>query len=204
MLVASALVLSFTFSKTKYKGTGFISKIKIPVALADWRGEDLSKEFNINPQNDVYNFISDVLSYQYVNKNGENLIFIILDAGNFHDPRVCFISAGYEIKEMDDTELYIGGNVLRAHTLFTERRGGNFISFYWIIIDKNIAHEWIEQKLKQLYFSLFNKKRVGLMVRIDIPTEEYNIIDAKKIAEEFLSHLSLSLTKEDAAYIMGE
>jgi len=28
-----------------------------------------------------------------------------------------------------------------------------------------VAHEWIEQKAKQLFFSVFGKKRVGLMVR---------------------------------------
>src|SRR4030067_3075748 len=183
LVLTSAAILSFAFPKAKYEGTGFILKLEIPFVLSNWVGKDVGPKLNIKPDEDLFNFISDFLAYQYVNKQGETLTFIILDAGDFYHPKVCFSSAGYKIKEMDDTEFNITGRTLKTHTLFTEKGNETFLSFYWIVIDKNVTHEWIEQKLKQLYFSLFNKKRVGLMVRIDIPTTKDNIKDAMNIAE---------------------
>lgn len=204
LFLISASVLSFAFPKAKYEGTGFISKLKVPLILINWVGEDVSKELNVKPGEGIFNFISEVLAYQYINKQGEKLLFIILDAGNFHHPNVCFTSAGYKIKELEDKEFNVMGRTLKTHTLFTEKGKDNFLSFYWIVIDKNIAHEWVEQKLKQLYFSLLNKQRVGLMVRIDIPTTEDNIRDAMTIAEDFIINLSKTIPQEKAGYIFGK
>ena len=167
-------------------------------------GEDIGPKLNIKPGEDIFNFISDFLAYQYVNKQGETLTFIILDAGDFHHPKVCFTSAGYKIKELNDTEFNITGRTLKTHTLFTEKGNETFLSFYWIVIDKNVTHEWIEQKLKQLYFSLFNKKRVGLMVRIDIPTTKDNIKNSMTIAKDFISNLNKALYNNEADYIFGQ
>lgn len=204
LLLALAVIFSFAFPRAKYEGTDFIRKLKIPFVLSNWVGEDISPKLNIKPGEDIFNFISDFIVYQYVNKQGETLIFIILDAGNFHHPKVCFTGAGYKIRELDDTEFNIRGDTLRIHTLFTEKGKENFLSFYWIVIDKNVAHEWIEQKLKQLYFSLFNKKRVGLMVRIDIPTTKDNIKNSMTIAKDFISNLNKALYNNEADYIFGQ
>ncbi len=203
LLLTSAGILSFAFPQHKYEGTGFIANIKTPLAFGEWRGVDVSKELNVNLGEDIFNFISDILAYQYVNNEGKKLLFIILDAGNFHNPKVCFTSAGYEIRELDDIELNIAGHYLKSHALFTKKGHEEFLSFYWIVIDKNVAHGWIEQKVKQLYFSLFNKKRVGLMVRIDIPATKNNINDAQIIAEDFIGNLVKRLSRDDVAYILG-
>jgi len=203
LLLISALISSFAFPKMRYEGTGFISKLSVPRMLTNWVGEDVSKELNVKPGEGVFNFISDVLAYQYINNQGEKLLFIILDAGNFHHPKVCFTSAGYKIKELEDKQFNVKGRTLKTHTLFTEKGKENFLSFYWIVIDKNVVHEWIEQKLKQLYFSLFNKKRVGLMVRIDIPTTKDNIKNAMTIAEDFITNMSLAFPQGNREYIFG-
>ncbi|RJO61504.1 EpsI family protein [candidate division WS5 bacterium] len=203
LLLVSALLSSYVFPKAKYKGTGFVLKLNVPTTLSDWIGEDVSKELNINPTQEVFNFISDAIAYQYTNNQREKLLFIILDAGNFHHPKVCFTSAGYKIKELEDKEFKVMDHTFKTHALFTERGKENFLSFYWIVVDKNVVHEWIEQKLKQLYFSLFNKKRVGLMVRIDIPTTENNIKNAMNIAEDFITKMSAAFPKEDKEYIFG-
>lgn len=204
MLLLSVATLSFTSEKMKYEGTGFLSKLKIPLKLSRWEGEDVSAKLNVTPDRDIFNFISEILAYQYVNKQGEKLLFIVLDAGNFHHPKVCFTSAGYNIRELDDTVFDVMGRTVKTHTLFTERGKESFLSFYWISIDKNIAHEWMEQKLKQLYFSVFNKKRVGLMIRIDIPTAGDNIQNSMGIAKNFIVDMSKTLQQDDADYILGK
>ncbi len=204
ILLASTGVLSFTIPAVKYEGTGFISRLKMPSTLANWKGVDVSEKLNVSLGEGPYSFISDIIAYQYVNERGDKLLFIILDAGNFHDPKVCFTGAGYKINETYDTKFDISGRTLNAHTLLTEKGGENFISYYWIVIDKNIAGKWIEHKLKQLFFSLFNKKRVGLMIRMDISVAEVNIDDAMTIAEDFIIRLRRGLPQEEADYIFGE
>ncbi len=199
-----SILISYSLPRAKYTGTGFISELSIPKALSGWAGRDVTKEVGLNTNSTAYDFVSEALAYQYVNADGKNLLFIILDAGNFHHPKVCFTGAGFKIKELADTEFHLSGHTLKTHTLFTERGRDNFLSFYWIVIDKNIAHEWIEQKLKQLFFSLFGKQRVGLMVRIDIPAKEEDIEEATRLAKYFINDLDRVLLPEQADYIFGE
>lgn len=203
LLLISAASLSFVSPRAKYVGTGFIAQLDLPTIVSNWRGEDITEEVNRSIQGNT-DFISEMLAYQYTNNQGENLLFIILDAGNFHHPKVCFTGSGYTIRELNDMEFNIMGRTLKTHTLFTEKEGKHFLSFYWIVIDKNVVHEWMEQKLKQLYFSLFNKKRVGLMVRIDIPTTKDNINNSMTIAKDFISNLNKVLYNKDADYIFGQ
>ncbi len=198
------ILLSHTVPRAKYVGTDFIAKLNIPYSFQDWKGKDVSKELNINVADTNFNFINDALAHNYVNSSGQNLLFIILDAGNFHHPKVCFTGAGYKIKELSDTEFVLPDRTFNSHTLFTERNHESFLSFYWIVIDKNIAHKWIEQKFKQLYFSMLNKKRVGLMVRIDIPTKKDDIDISLNLAKQFVNSLALELPPEQADYIFGE
>jgi EpsI family protein len=204
LLLASATILSFAFPQAKYKGTGFIKNIKIPTVIENWKGKDVREEINVKVGEGVFNFISDILAYKYVNRQGKSIYFIILDAGNFHHPKGCFTSAGYKIKELNNTKFKISGRTIEAHTLFTEKKGESSLSFYWIVIDKKIVHQWVGQKIKQLYFSLFNKKRVGLMVRIDIQTKESNIKDSIIIVKDFIYELSKAINKENSDYIFGK
>ncbi len=204
VLLLSTILISHYLPKAKYTGTGFISQLKIPDEVSGWVGKDVRAEVGLNVDAKLYDFVSEALVYQYVNKEGKNLLFIILDAGNFHHPKVCFTGAGFKIKELPDTEFHISNRTFKTHSLFTERGKNSFLSFYWIVIDKNIANEWVEQKLKQLYFSLFNKKRVGLMVRMDIPAKEDEIENASLMAKQFINDLSQSLQPDEADYIFGE
>ena len=203
ILFLSSIILSFAFPKAKYVGTGFISKLKIPYTISEWQGKDITENLDLNVEDDRYKFISGALAYEYVNKDGMNLLLLILDAGNFHHPHVCYTSSGFTVKELKDTEFHTLNSTFKANTLYIEKGGESFLSFYWISIDKKIAHEWMEQKLKQLYFSLFNKRRVGLMVRLDIPIREDNIEDALSLSKEFISNLSQTLPPEQADYIFG-
>ena len=203
-ILLSVILLSYTIPRARYAGTDFITNLDIPFTFNDWQGKDVSDVLNIDAADTNFNFINEARAHSYVNSSGQNILFIILDAGNFHHPKVCFTGAGYKIKEMPDTEFDLPGRVFKAHTLFTERNSNTFLSFYWIVIDKNIAHKWIEQKLKQLYFSMLNKKRVGLMVRIDIPTKEANIEDSVNLAKRFVNNMALSLPPEQSDYIFGK
>lgn len=204
ILLIATTILVHAIPKAKYVGTNFISSLKVPLYLSDWAGQDVSYQVKLKLEEHPDKFSNDALAYQYINKEQKNLVFIILDAGNFHNPNVCFTGAGYEIEELKRTEFRAEQRTFKAHTLLAKINNTNSLSFYWIIIDKKIANEWLSQKVKQLYYSLLNKKRVGLMVRIDIPVNGSDINNATLLAKQFISTLSQSLPPEQADYIFGE
>ncbi len=198
-----SVVITYTLPRAQYVGTGFISNLNIPTEIPGWKGRDITDQLNLDFDKNWNKFISEALIYDYRNMEGQKLVFIILDAGNFHHPNACFTASGYEIKELDTTEFNINGRTIKTQTLFTTKEQENNFSFYWIIVDKKIADNWLKQKIKQLYFSLFNRKRVGLMVRFDIPVKNEQIKDATLIAKQFISELSQAVSSEKADYIFG-
>jgi EpsI family protein len=203
ILLAAAMVLSFIFPREKYVGTKFLSSVNIPSSLPEWTGANITSDLSVNNSDDKYNFISETIAYQYVNTEGKKLIFIILDAANFHHPKVCFTNSGFKTKDLPDEIFHVSDRLVKAHSLLTEKGSDTFLSFYWICIDKRITHQWIEQKIKQIFFSLFNKKRVGLMVRIDIPLKEIHLEDSENLAQKFVSELFASMPPEQTDYIFG-
>jgi len=203
ILLILTILATYSLPKAKYTGTGFISDLEIPKEFPGWEGKDVTRDVGLNLKSSTYDFVSEALAYQYVNEAGKSLLFIILDAGNFHHPKVCFTGAGFKIKELADTEFHISDYTFKTHTLFTERGRNTSLSFYWIVIDKNIAHAWVEQKFKQLFFSLFGKQRVGLMVRIDIPAKEDDIEEATILAKQFIADVNSSLQPQQSDFIFG-
>jgi len=204
ILLLCSVVISYSVPRATYVGSDIISKIDVPLKINKWQGKDVSDQLKLDITIDTNKFISETKIIQYVNNQGDKLHFIILDAGNFHHPNVCFTAAGYEIKELDDTELTLSGRTIRAKTLYTAKNQESAVSLYWIIIDKKISYNWIEQKMKQLYFSMFNKKRIGLMVRFDITTDSDNTDKAINTAKQFILGLNQSLSPERAEYLFGK
>lgn len=196
------IAISFCLPKHKYTSPKIISKLTIPQNINGWwYGNDVSKKLNL--QDERYNFVSDVFASAYTNKYRDNLLFLILDAGNFHHPKVCFGSSGYKIKEAPQPIFKIGGREFRPNILYAQKGDEGLLLIYWICIDKKIVN-WAEQKFSQLWFSLFNKQRTGLMMRLDIPTKENNIPGSISMAEEFLNDLVKNLPQEQADYIFGK
>jgi len=204
ILLLSTIIINFIFPENKYTGTNFLSTLTLPDQISNWQGKDVKEKLNLGNQKTTNAFIGDALAYQYINNNGEQLLLIILDAGNFHNPKTCFTSAGFKIKEFPDTEIHVSDHSFKSHTVYIERGNESYLSTYWIIIDNKIVHEWIEQKLKQLYFSMFNKKRIGLMVRIDIQAKGNTVEHALILAKQFINDLQKSLPPEKADYIFGK
>ncbi|MBI5417740.1 exosortase-associated EpsI family protein [Candidatus Poribacteria bacterium] len=201
-VLACSIIYSFLFPKEKYVSEKILSKLNIPLVISNWYGKDISKD--INTQDMRYNFISEVFARTYVSSAREALLFLILDAGNFHNPKVCFGSSGYKIKEISDIKLnYASQKNINAHAIYVDRGTESYLIVYWICINKEIS-DWNEQKVKELWYSLFNKKKSGLMVRFDIPTKEYNIENAIKSAEKFMLELRKNITEEQAEYLFGK
>jgi EpsI family protein len=204
IILLCTVVISYSVPRATYVGTDIISRINVPLTINTWQGKDVSDQLKLDITIDTNKFISEAKIIKYVNDQGDKLDFIILDAGNFHHPNVCFTAAGYKIEELDDTEFTLGNRTIRAKTLYTEKNQESSVSLYWIVIDKKITYHWIEQKMKQLYFSMFNRKRIGLMVRFDVRTDKDHIDNAVSTAKHFITELNHELSPEKAEYLFGK
>jgi len=123
IILILAILISYSLPKAKIYGTGFISELKIPKEISGWSGKDVTQEVGLNLNEDKYSFVSGALAYQYVNKEGKTLLFIILDAGNFHHPKVCFTGAGFKIRELPDTEFNLPHHTLKTHASLLKGTG---------------------------------------------------------------------------------
>jgi len=200
MILICAIAASFGLPKVKYKSPDILSKLEIPQRIAGWRGKDVSQEINLKDER--YNFIGEVFARAYFNKYGEKLLFLILDAGNFHNPKVCFGSSGFTLKELPDLKLKVLGRDFKARVLYAQKGQEGQLLIYWICIDRKIV-DWTEQKIKQLWYSMFNKEKAGLMARLDIPAREETLDNSLKLAKEFISDISSKIPSEQADYIFG-
>ena len=209
LLLLTSILLSFAVQKgTKYVGTTFISDLKLPYTITDWQGKDV--KVGISEGDDRYNFIGEIIAREYINKDGEGLLLLVLNARDFHYPNLCFTSSGFEVKELEKAEFQASGRTFKVNAIFTQRTKKKtntteqYLIIYWIVIDKKFIPHWVEQKLRQLYFSLFNKKDVGLMVRIDVPIRKNNIEESLTLAKQFVSDFSQTLSTEQADYVFGK
>ena len=203
IILLVAILVCRRMPQVKYKGSDIISRLHVPYSIRGWRSKDVKGELNLE-EDDRYNFIGDVFARHYFNDYGDDLLFILIDAGNFHHPRVCFRSSGFQIKNLDDTELAISGKRVMAKTLLATRgKQDNFVILYWIVINKKLVN-WTGQKIQDLIFSLLNKDKIGIMGRLDIPIADANDIGyARLLAYSFIRDISRGLSKEERAYIFG-
>lgn len=202
LILLSILYINF-FPKAKYEAKSMVLKImeSVPLKVEEWQGRNIEVEEDL--KGDIYNFVGKILAREYFNpKLKMSFLFICLDAGNFHYPKVCLRGGGFTTEELPSLEFKINSSKIKAHLVYFYNSKQKFLSVYWICIDKKILHSWAEQKIRQLFYSLFNKMRVGLMVRIDTPLVK-DIQTTLNIVEDFLKKLYNNLPKEEKEYIFG-
>ena len=197
-IIAFTIGISFGLPRPKYEAAAPF-EFSLPT-MSGWLQGDVSNQLNLKDQR--YNFVSQVFARQIVSDLGERFLFLVLDAANFHHPGVCFNAAGYKTKPLPEIDMKLKNHRFKAQAVYTERAGEGTLILYWIAIDQKVVN-WTEQKLKQLWYSFFNKKRIGLMVRLDIPTRENTMDSALSLARHFLTDVESALPPEKADYLFG-
>jgi EpsI family protein len=202
LLLLTAVVISFALPKPQYESPDIIGTLNIPASPRGWQSKDMARELNLR-RDDRYNFISDVFARLYGTRRGESLLFLVLDAGNFHHPRICFRSSGFTVRELEDTEFSIKDKTFQGKTLFAKKGRGGFVVIYWLIINKHQVG-WTEQKFQQLWYQLVNKEKIGVMGRLDIPVQDDDTQAAVRLAQRFLRDVSREISNDDAQYMFGQ
>lgn len=208
-LVIITMLVSFALPKPKYESPDVLSKLTLPESFNGWRSRDISNE--INTGGDIYNFVSRIFARQYIrpayysllDKSVKSLTLLILDAGNFHNPKVCYGSSGYAIKELPDIGFDANGRKFKASAVFFDKPGNGVLITYWIVIDKKQA-DWAQQKLIEFWSSLSGRKKAGFMCRLDIPATADTTDKAEKLAKDFISGIAPLIPIEQTEYLFGK
>ena len=75
---------------------------------------------------------------------------------------------GFKMRDHDDTEFSIGDRTFKVKTLLARKGSGGFVVITgWSSSKQRVG--WTEQKFQQLWYQLFNKEKIGVMGRLDIP-----------------------------------
>ena len=201
LLITLTLFLSYGIPRTRYQSPDFLSKLTIPSSINSWNSRDVSADFKANDQR--YFFIRKIFARRYANDMGENILFLILDAGNFHHPKACFESSGYTVKPLADLPLESGAHKFKAHVLHMQKGYESVLVIYWMCIDKKPVG-WIQQKFIQFFYSMAGKQKIGLMGRLEIPVPTGNIENALDIAHHFIRQTGPGIPPEQADYLFGK
>lgn len=201
ILLLTTVTYCFSTARAKYVSTDILSQLEIPLEISGWQGKNTEQELDL--EEDKYHFISNIFDREYVNKDGKNLYWLILDAGNFHNPKVCSNSAGFKVRELNTIDFSVFNRTLTANCLYLEKDAEGYLMVYWMCIDKNIV-DWTGQKIGELWYSLLNKKKAGLMIRFDIPCTEDSIESALTLVKEFMVDLHGVIPPGQLEYIFGK
>ena len=104
--------------KPKYQGKAFTEKViqSIPSFAGKWKQKEESIAGG-KMEGDVYNFISRIFvrHYKKIDEPDKEVLLVVLDAGNFHYPKICFRGAGFKTEELRAREVNIAGKKIKMH-----------------------------------------------------------------------------------------
>ncbi|MBC8414332.1 MAG: exosortase-associated EpsI family protein [Nitrospira sp.] len=203
LILVFGITVDLAIPAAEYSGNTYIPRNKIPSSFADWRGKDMSHALFLDISNVDALAYTRSFAYEYVNSSGQEIILVISHAGSYHYPKVCLSESGYVMHDLEDEEIVMHNRKLKTSVIYTENYGDDFISLYWVTMNKEVIINWTDIKLKQLYYSIFDKDLVGFIVRVDVPADRSDIVESIAIAKQFITELNTSINNEFSDYILG-
>lgn len=204
LILIVTIIVCFTLPKPKYQGTSILQDLNVPFTLGNqWQSVDYTNNLSTT-KDDRFNFLSGAFARIYGTREGKSLLFLILDAGNFHHPQLCYGGSGFKTKELALTEFTTQNKTVKVRTFLAKKDSGEtIVVMYWMVINKQKV-DWTEQKFTQLWHSLFNKKQVGLMTRLDIPVADNRTDDAIALGQKFIKDLTKNFSNEKQEWMFGK
>ena len=92
LLLLATILICFALPKPHYESPDIIGTLDYPSRHARLAQQGYGERLNLK-QDDRYLFISDVFPCGFTETaTGRACFFLVLDAGNFHHPKVCFVA----------------------------------------------------------------------------------------------------------------
>ena len=214
-IILISIVASFGLPKIKYQSFDIIEYLNIPLLIGDWSGKPLPNNekkikkwdfINKSKQFHYYKIYGPYL-YQYYSfkrKDGAQIYFSLLNAGNFHNPKNCYTGIGYKPRYDGTYNIIMGKKtVLQFDSYLMLKKNNHLLTTYWMCVDGKRVN-WLELKLNELICSLTNKESINVLTRIDVPTNPKNTEKALAVTKEFLRDLYGILDKNKSVYVFGK
>jgi len=200
-VICIVIAVAFGLPKVKYQSTDLLKEVSVPMQVGAWKGKDVDTGIKLMDKN--YNFINAIFLREYKHPSGRIVYLYLLDAGNFHNPKVCMTGAGYKTEDLPDTHYATAaGPGFDAPSVVFSKPGEKMVISYWIVINgKRVG--WLEQKAMEMWCSLVGVRKSGLMVRTDTPMGSYGSASAVEATRDFVSLLNGSLGEKDRVYLFG-
>ena len=214
-IILIPIAVSFGLPKIKYQSFEIIKYLNIPLTIGNWLGKELPKNedeikkwdfINNSKQYHFYKMYGPYIyhNYSFTKKDGSQLYFSLLNAGNFHNPKNCYTGIGYKPRYEGKYNIILGKNTLyQFDSYLMLKKNSDLLTTYWMCVDGKRVN-WLELKLNELICSLTNKESINLLIRIDVPTNRSNTDNALAITKDFIRDLYGTLDKNRLVYIFGK
>ncbi len=206
IILAAAGAIAFGLPIPKYKSTDVLDTLNVPMSFGEWTGRDF--ETGQKLMDEKYNFINALFLREYKNPQGREIYLYLLDAGNFHNPRVCLTGAGFKTRDLEDVAFKfkpssrVKDQAFNGNSIYINKGNEGALVTYWMIINGHKV-SWIQQRTIELWYSLIGKRKAGLMVRMDTPTNDADLPYAREAVQSFLFALEEAVTPNDRWFIFG-
>ena len=214
-IISISILASFGLPKIKYQSFDIIKHLEIPLLIGKWTGKELPNDekdakkwdfINKSKQYHYYKLYGPYLYnyYSFSKRDGTQIYFSLLNAGNFHNPKNCYTGIGYKPRYEGKHNIIMGKNTLyQFDSYLMLKKNSDLLTTYWMCVDGKRVN-WLELKLNELICSLTNKESINLLIRIDVPTNRSNTDNALAITKGFIRDLYRTLDKNKLVYIFGK
>ena len=213
-IILIPIAVSFGLPKIKYQSIDIIEYLNIPLRIGNWSGKELpqneeeTKKWDFINKSKQYQFYkmygsSIYHNYSFSKRDGTQIYFSLLNAGNFHNPKTCYTGIGYKPRHEGTYNIILGKNTaLEFDSYLMLKKNNDLLTTYWMCIDGKKVN-WLEQKLNEFFCSITGKKSINILARIDVPTNPSNTDKALAISKDFIRDLYKTLDKDKTVYIFG-
>lgn len=182
----------------------------VPKQFGQWRLDNSQAQLTVSAdvQSKLDQLYSQLFTQTYVNADGYRIMVSISyganqsnDSFQVHRPEFCYVSQGFDLKEIGDKELSSAGHKIDVRRLLATQGQRIEPITYWITIGEKATLPGIRRKLTQISYGLSGKVPDGLLFRISSidPTPE----NAFQIQEKFIGDLLSSMSAEHRTKFIG-
>lgn len=183
----------------------------VPKQFGQWRVDESQTQLPVSAdvQSKLDQLYAQLLTRTYISADGYRIMLSISygtnqsnDSFQVHRPEFCYVSQGFDLKEMGDKGLSLSGNKIDVRRLLATHGQRIEPITYWITIGEKATLPGIQRKLAQISYGLSGKVPDGLLFRIssiDPATE-----NAFRIQEQFIGDLLSSMSPEHRSKFIGK
>jgi len=183
----------------------------IPTTFAGWHTD--IKNASDNEAEPIYiqrnKLYTQTISRSYTDQHNIKIMLSIAYGSNqlndrlqAHRPEYCYRAQGFNLMQINDSEIQTAQGSLRVRRLFTKRRQRSEPNTYWMTIGDQQLLPGIQRKLAQLRYGLSGEIPDGMLIRVSSLNNDPD--SAYALHDQFIRDLLLAMKKSDRRMLIGQ